>query len=75
MSLKVDHQTISQELKQTQLRGLKLFFAAIEAYPDDHPYVSALTQQFMATGSLITHLRNLYDSEVVDMYGLSGHFR
>jgi len=63
MSLKVDHQTVSQEEKQTHLRGLRLFFAAIDAYPDDHPFVSAVMKLTSATGSLVNQLSSLYDAE------------
>jgi len=73
MSLKVDHQTISDELRQTHLKAIRLFFAATGAYPDVHPYVSDVVSQTSAIGTLNCQLSSLYDSEVSSIdHGILG---
>jgi hypothetical protein len=64
MSLKVNHPVASQVVKQAHLKSLGLWFASIDGYPDDHPYVSATMNQKEAIFSLLQQLSSHYDGEV-----------
>ena len=64
MSLKVNHPVTSKLVHQAHLKSIGLWFAAIDGYPDDHPYVSAVWRQKEAIRSLTQQLSFHYDGEV-----------